>query len=32
MKLLNGATLRTLQFGSMVLAASALVACGGGWR
>ncbi|MFM0393199.1 carboxypeptidase regulatory-like domain-containing protein [Paraburkholderia phytofirmans] len=30
MKLLNGATLRTLQFGSMVLAASALVACGGG--
>jgi hypothetical protein len=30
MKLLNGATLRTLQFGSMMLAASALVACGGG--
>ncbi|ANB77114.1 hypothetical protein AYM40_33930 [Paraburkholderia phytofirmans OLGA172] len=30
MKLLNGATLRTLQFGSMVLATSALVACGGG--
>jgi hypothetical protein len=29
MKLLNGATLRTLQFGSMVLATSALVACGG---
>ncbi|MFL9909275.1 carboxypeptidase regulatory-like domain-containing protein [Paraburkholderia sp. RL17-337-BIB-A] len=30
MKLLNGATLRTLQFGSMALATSALVACGGG--
>jgi hypothetical protein len=30
MKLLNGATLRTLQFGSIVLATSALVACGGG--
>ncbi|MFM0737921.1 carboxypeptidase regulatory-like domain-containing protein [Paraburkholderia xenovorans] len=30
MKLLNGAMLRTLQFGSMVLATSALVACGGG--
>lgn len=30
MKLLNGATLRTLQFGSMVFATSALVACGGG--
>jgi hypothetical protein len=30
MKLLNGATLRTLQFGSMTLAISALVACGGG--
>ncbi|MFP3564955.1 carboxypeptidase regulatory-like domain-containing protein [Paraburkholderia sp. SIMBA_030] len=29
MKLLNGATLRTLQFGSIVLATSALVACGG---
>ncbi|WP_205192890.1 carboxypeptidase regulatory-like domain-containing protein [Burkholderia sp. Ax-1724] len=29
MKLLNGATLRTLQYGSMMLAASALVACGG---
>ena len=30
MKLLNGATLRTLQFGSIVVATSALVACGGG--
>ncbi|MDR8396434.1 MULTISPECIES: carboxypeptidase regulatory-like domain-containing protein [Paraburkholderia] len=30
MKLLNGATLRTLQFASMMLATSALVACGGG--
>ncbi|RDK02776.1 carboxypeptidase regulatory-like domain-containing protein [Paraburkholderia lacunae] len=30
MKLLNGATLRTLQFGSIALATSALVACGGG--
>jgi hypothetical protein len=30
MKLLNGATLRTLQFGTMALATSALVACGGG--
>ncbi|ABE33201.1 hypothetical protein DR64_5124 [Paraburkholderia xenovorans LB400] len=30
MKLLNGAALRTLQFGSIVLATSALVACGGG--
>lgn len=30
MKLLNGATLRTLQFGSIVLVTSALVACGGG--
>lgn len=30
MKLFNGATLRTLQFGSIVLATSALVACGGG--
>jgi hypothetical protein len=30
MKLLNGATLRSLQFGSIVLATSALVACGGG--
>ncbi|NPT57878.1 carboxypeptidase regulatory-like domain-containing protein [Paraburkholderia elongata] len=30
MKLLNGATLRTLQFGSIVLATSTLVACGGG--
>ncbi|NPT56837.1 carboxypeptidase regulatory-like domain-containing protein [Paraburkholderia elongata] len=30
MKLLNGATLRTLQFGSVALATSALVACGGG--
>ncbi|MDT8838264.1 carboxypeptidase regulatory-like domain-containing protein [Paraburkholderia fungorum] len=30
MKLLNGATLRTLQFGSIVLATGALVACGGG--
>lgn len=30
MKHLNGATLRTLQFGSIVLATSALVACGGG--
>ena len=29
MKLLNGAMLRTLQFGSMVVATSALVACGG---
>ncbi|MCX4172744.1 MULTISPECIES: carboxypeptidase regulatory-like domain-containing protein [Paraburkholderia] len=29
MKLLNGATLRTLQFGSIVLATSVLVACGG---
>ncbi|MGF6773716.1 hypothetical protein P3T18_006230 [Paraburkholderia sp. GAS199] len=30
MKLLNGAKLRTLQFGTVVLATSALVACGGG--
>jgi hypothetical protein len=30
MKLMNSATLRTLQFGSIVLATSALVACGGG--
>jgi hypothetical protein len=30
MKLLNGAMLRTLQFGSVVLATGALVACGGG--
>lgn len=30
MKLLNGAALRTLQFASMMLATSALVACGGG--
>lgn len=30
MKVLNGATLRTLQFGSIVLATGALVACGGG--
>ncbi|MFM0305410.1 carboxypeptidase regulatory-like domain-containing protein [Paraburkholderia sediminicola] len=30
MKLLNGASLRALQFGSMALATSALVACGGG--
>jgi hypothetical protein len=30
MKLLNGAMLRTLQLGSMALATSALVACGGG--
>ncbi|NML32425.1 carboxypeptidase regulatory-like domain-containing protein [Paraburkholderia antibiotica] len=29
MKLLNGAALRALQYGSMVLAASAVVACGG---
>ncbi|ABE36969.1 hypothetical protein DR64_8697 [Paraburkholderia xenovorans LB400] len=30
MKFLNGAMLRTLQFGSMALATGALVACGGG--
>ena len=30
MKLLNGVTLRTLQFGSIALATGALVACGGG--
>lgn len=30
MKLLSGGVLRTLQFGSMVIATSTLVACGGG--